>query len=483
MGLGMSYSFGAERVFTAADQEWFAAVSGDRNPMHMDAVAARRTMAGHPVVHGIHTLLWTLDSLFEHLPDLPQIASIKATFEKMAYVNDSIRAALIHHDDKRLHAELMFEDITVLDVDLEFGDCRPDHEMIVDGPIHQRTQPSELTFDQMATSSGKVALANSASIAQMFPAAAHVLGVERVSALAHSSYLVGMVCPGLHSIYRNLRLALTPLDKGGFEGLHFRVKYSDSDYRLLRLAVSGSGWTGLIDTNARPAPTAQVDLADAAKRVAAGEFKGASALVVGGSRGLGELVAKILAAGGANVTLTYAVGEADARRLQAEILEFGGHCDIMQYDVRQNAQAQIARLPASPTELYYMATPMIFQRAGRCFSAKRLDEFLAFYVTGFSDLCHSLRLAIGSDIPVFYPSSSAIDDRPANITEYTMAKAAGEILCADMQSYGKWKRILVTRLPRLPTDQTATLFEDDESADPLGTMLPIIRELHACRSG
>lgn len=478
----MLFNFGAERVFTAADQEWFAAISGDRNPMHMDAVAARRTMAGHPVVHGIHTLLWTLESLFRHLPNIQAVASIKATFEKMTYVNDCVRAVIIHHDEKRLRAELMFEDITVLGLDLEFGYCQPDHDMIVDGPLHQPTQPSELTFDQMAKSCGKVALANSARIVQKFPAAARVLGVERVSALVCSSFLVGMVCPGLHSIYRNLRLAQVPLNEGGFEGLHFRVKYSDSDYRLLRLAVSGSGWTGLIDTNARPAPTAQLDLGDVAKRVVAREFQGASALVVGGSRGLGELIAKILAAGGANVTLTYAVGEADARRLKAQIVEFGGHCDIMQYDVREEAKGQIASLAAVPTELYYMATPMIFQRAGRCFSAGRFEEFVRFYVTGFSDLCRALRYRTGSDIPVFYPSSIAIDDRPANITEYTMAKAAGEILCADMQSYDKWKRILVTRLPRLPTDQTATLFAADESDDPLGTMLPIIRTMHSCRA-
>ena len=53
----------AKRVVSQELQERFAALSGDRNPMHMDAVAARRTQAGLPVVHGIHTLLWALDSI------------------------------------------------------------------------------------------------------------------------------------------------------------------------------------------------------------------------------------------------------------------------------------------------------------------------------------------------------------------------------------------------------------------------------------
>ena len=53
----------ASRTFTEADQMRFAAVSGDRNPMHLDALLARRTQAGVPVVHGVHLLLWGLDAL------------------------------------------------------------------------------------------------------------------------------------------------------------------------------------------------------------------------------------------------------------------------------------------------------------------------------------------------------------------------------------------------------------------------------------
>ena len=41
-------------TFTEADQARFAAISGDRNPVHLDAVLARRTQAGVPVAHGVH---------------------------------------------------------------------------------------------------------------------------------------------------------------------------------------------------------------------------------------------------------------------------------------------------------------------------------------------------------------------------------------------------------------------------------------------
>ena len=51
------------RRFTMLDQERFAALSGDSNPLHMYPLVARRSMLGGVAVHGIHLLLWALDEL------------------------------------------------------------------------------------------------------------------------------------------------------------------------------------------------------------------------------------------------------------------------------------------------------------------------------------------------------------------------------------------------------------------------------------
>ena len=58
----------ATRRFTLEDQFAFAALSGDSNPLHLDPVAARRTMIGAVVVHGVHLLLWGLDRLAAQRP-------------------------------------------------------------------------------------------------------------------------------------------------------------------------------------------------------------------------------------------------------------------------------------------------------------------------------------------------------------------------------------------------------------------------------
>ena len=51
------------RRFTFTDQNRFVNFSGDSNPIHVDPIGARRTMAGQCIVHGMHSLLWALDAL------------------------------------------------------------------------------------------------------------------------------------------------------------------------------------------------------------------------------------------------------------------------------------------------------------------------------------------------------------------------------------------------------------------------------------
>jgi acyl dehydratase len=475
----MSLNVVSEREFTTDDQQRFAGISGDRNPIHMDAVAVRRTLVGFPVVHGIHVVLWSLNSLFGYLPDLPPVASIKVSFEKVIYVGDRVKALLTQRERQRLRLEVIVEGTRAVRLEVVLGTARPSDEIDSDAPRFQPTEPLVLTYEQMSKCHGQIPFFSSAiAVGQMFPSAADALGAQRVAALVCSSFLIGMVCPGLHSIYRGLTLAATARSDGDNEILHFRTVDCDPRFRLLKLAVSGGGWVGFLDAHARPEPKTQADMASIAAMVVPGEFEGVSALVVGGSRGLGELIGKIVAAGGGRVTLTFSAGEADARRVEAEIRRHGGRCDVFHYDVRANASDQISHLFSCPTQVYYMPTPVIYRRKTAVFSQTQFQEFLTFYVTAFHDLYRGLRSKFDRQIRFFYPSSVYIDARPEGMTEYAMAKAAGEVLCADIQSFESPGRIVSRRLPRLPTDQTASLFRG-ETADPINVILPIVREISA----
>ncbi len=190
-----------------------------------------------------------------------------------------------------------------------------------------------------------------------------------------------------------------------------------------------------------------------------------------------KCTAKVIAAGGGQVAVAYAVGLAEAQALTEEIKTFGGGAELMPYDVHLPATQQLERLSFLPTHVYYFATGRIFARRGDGFNPAFFNDFYRFYVTGFYELCSALSKK-ADHFRVFYPSSVAVEreDRPKGMTEYAMAKAAGELLCSDMKWLLPGVEVMVKRLPRLPTDQTSTLMPvpGEES---IHVLLPMILEM------
>jgi len=199
--------------------------------------------------------------------------------------------------------------------------------------------------------------------------------------------------------------------------------------------------------------------------------------VIGGSRGLGEVTAKIVAAGGGHPIITYKESAREAERVAADIAAAGGQCDIMRYDALSPAREQLAKLEAIDC-CYYFATPKIFLRKSAVYEPERLRGFLSFYADGFFDLCSALTSAASRKIAVFYPSTAAIDEALGTTAEYAMAKAAGETLANYLNQFMSNIQVLCRRLPRILTDQTATVgvASTDNALD---VMLPIVYEVQA----
>jgi hypothetical protein len=456
----------------------FASVAGDRNPMHVDALQARRTQAGAPVVHGINLLLWAIDSLAAGQAELPPLRSLEAQFYNFVHLDEVVQLELIEQEAGVARLNLCVDNSPRSRVTLQFGDPfpeAPDWSATSLEPIPILSAPVDLEFEQMSGRSGRFSFSmTQEDAAVLYPTATEWLGARRICALAASTYLIGMVCPGLYSIYRELSIK-TCGESGPQDCLVFRVTKTDARFRLVEQEIAGGGLFGLVKSFARMPPVRQVSMDSLEGIVGPAEFAGSVVLIVGGSRGLGELTAKLVASGGGRAIVTWQTGRDDAERVAQEIRIAGGVCDTLAYDSRKPAVEQLASLTEAPTHAYYFATPAIFRPRSEIFSSDRLKEFLAVYVDGFWQLSQVLRTR-QPKISLFYPSSVSVTERPRGMTEYTMAKAAGEVLCADMNVSQAPLRVIVRRLPRLPTDQTASNTVA-EAALPLDTMLPIIREV------
>jgi NADP-dependent 3-hydroxy acid dehydrogenase YdfG len=354
-------------------------------------------------------------------------------------------------------------------------------------PPAARPVALDVPFAELDNRSGHAFTAEEKSVHRFFPQLSAAIGAAAVAEIVACSYVAGMEAPGLHSMLSKLDVAIVraAASDGIRAGLHYHVVYHDERFRKARIAVNGRSITGTLEAFVRVPPVEQASIQTIAVQVDAAEFEKMNALIIGGSRGLGELTAKLIAAGGGTSTITYAVGKTEAERIASQIREWGGDVQVLPYDVRIPAAPQLTGLSRPFTHLFYFATNAIFRPKKNLVSPPILADFITFYVLGFHEICLYLtqaETAHGSKLTAYYPSSVAVEERPAGMTEYAMAKAAGEQLCRDMNQFLPNLHVLTSRLPRLLTDQTAGIMPEKE-IDPVSVLLPIVREMRRLSNG
>ncbi|HEV7999895.1 MAG TPA: MaoC/PaaZ C-terminal domain-containing protein [Planctomycetaceae bacterium] len=463
--------------FSLEDQELFARLSGDYNPLHIDPVAARRLMFGRPVVHGIHVLLLALDRWLESETQRVRLKNLTARFRAPAHLNEPIEFAAIPETSDAVKIVVTANKVKLLIVTLSYQKQRESNRTIpCEVPVRGSCQ--DRSAAELITLGGRLQLCLERSIAsRLFPHVLEQLPPEQVGALLAMSRLVGMEAPGLHSIFAGLDLKGSDEERDPV--LIYRSESYDDRLSLLNLRVAAPGFSGLLSAMLRPAPKEQATIAAIRAIVRPDEFRGERALVVGGSRGLGEVAVKGLVAGGAQVKFTFHVGAADAERIVSEIVADHGAVECFAYDVLSNAADLQSHVEAwSPTLLCYFATPFIFSAIKGRFSPNRFLDFCDYYVRGLHNTFQATR-RLGSELRyVLCPSSSAIDELPLRLGEYAAAKSAGETLCRFLEQAHPGIRIHCPRWPRLATDQTASLLAID-TQDPPETVLRALREMRA----
>jgi acyl dehydratase len=468
------------RVFDWDRHEQFARASCDFNPIHMDTVAARRTSAGAPIVHGMHALIWALECFVESVLFKTGARRLKVQFLRPIYVGERVSLELIPSAPQIIRARAFVGADEVMVASIGFNESQDVPHTFADVrslPVLPPAVPNRYDISEMDGLTGCLSLGPMmAQIEALFPRAVQLFGLPRIAALACSSCLVGMVVPGFHSMFSGFDVSLAEDDTVAPDVLRYAVVSLARRFRLVRIGITARSINGALETVSRLPPVSQPSMAHAMSLVSAGEFRNSTTLIIGGSRGLGELTSKLIAAGGSRVIITYATGKTDADAVVEEIRQADADCVAMAYDVKKPASEQLASLSVIPTHVYYFATPHIFHRKVELFDPERFRDFNLYYLKGFFELIQACIRLRPEGITAFYPSSTAIETRPATMTEYTMSKAAGEVLCDDLSRFVPGVRILTRRLPRLPTDQTSSVVQGN-FADPIEVMLPIVRQM------
>lgn len=460
------------KTFAMEDQRSMADWCGDYNPMHVDPVAARRLLTGRPVVHGIHLILEALARWRPHAP-AERYTALKAEFSKPISVGDrvSFRASrrggvdmLIAEADNLVHMSLSLR----TSAPGEGAAMLPDGEQLA---------WSGVPFDQPAQQwlGRTVMLRNLAGPLPVAEAASGLVGEAGAALLGQLSTMVGMACPGLHSVFSSLDLVRRPAAGRA----RCQVRRFDPRFGLVKIAVDGA-WHGEVRAFVRAAPKQQPSMSTVVGQVPASLAREHRTWVLGGSRGLGELAAKIAAAAGSEVTLTYATGLEDAQSV-AEDINSGdrGRAHVAEYHAGVTPLETFCEANGLPNAVLYFATPRIAQRRGEMLHKDRLLSFMDTYCVEPARIAQFLETQAQGQaqidiIRLFNPSSTYVDELPNGMVEYAMAKAAAEVLALDLNK--RLRRVVVstTRLPKLPTDQTNGLITE-AGPSALEILAPVLR--------
>ena len=454
------------RKFCLNDQVAFAEISGDYNPVHLDNLIARRSIFGAIIVHGMHLVLWAINEQVTKNEN-KFLSIIKVNFMHAVSLENEITYTWKDNKENTI-GEIKVNKKVVVKIEIYWGNI----SFSKINPINS-CPPIETSkdIDMNSLSNKKESFSlflPEDKINNLFPNLLKKLNALQISTLLATTRLIGNKCPGLYSIFTRLNINFGKSnDINQFE---YHLSKYDNRFGSAQISFSSPNSEGMINAFERPKPINQKSYKIVKEYINSTEFLDIKALVIGGSRGLGEVATKILCAGGANVTSTYFSGKKEAETITKEINLIGDEIEYIYFDAcKKNKSNNFEKYNL----VIYMATPFISTTEKDEFNEKIFKKFCDYYITGFLNLCNSL--SNKSEIKILYPSSIYIDQVPPNLVEYSAAKAAGEVACSFLEKNNKNLKIFVPRFNRLETDQTSSLIPQNLE-DSVDILLNSIKE-------
>ncbi|MEO5347768.1 MAG: hypothetical protein H7834_15520 [Magnetococcus sp. YQC-9] len=443
----------------------FAQLSGDFNPLHLDAEDARRMRFGTTVVHGMHLCLSLLENWCVGVGGRLRLVAVKGEFNRPVPSGRAVEVHLREQSPGRAAWMVRIGGQKACTLRVEYveeplQDSFPQATCVRYGTL----TPGVCRIQAIGTVSGlkgKTPLMMDPELLEgLFPALAHGVHPDMVAMLLAATRVVGMECPGQAALFASFRMHAG--ETSGYIGApeaDFEVRQMDERIGQVALTLSGAGIEGGMEAFFSDPIVRQPCMAEIADRLGVLKFTNVHAWIIGGSRGLGETTAKIIAAGGGRVAIGYHLGERDARRVQTEIREYGGTCEIFRHNVLNPDGSPPWSGVEAMTHLFYFASPKILLNPWNRWQQERFDDYCSYYVRGFLETVirnasHPDHVARG--VKVFYPSTVFLDRQEPGVLEYIAAKAAGEVVCRGLGRDHPWIVCEAVRLEPLLTDQTAS---------------------------
>jgi 3-oxoacyl-[acyl-carrier protein] reductase len=348
----------------------FAALTGDRSSIHMDAEFARRTRFRRPIAHGLLPVsCLLLRAMLEREQGACWLQQISCRFLSPAYIGDTLELIL---SDREIGDGLVSYRFDVLNADsgstAAAGSIKVAQGAPLPGALYAGDERG-LFFEPLKE--------NSFNADELVPGYAETLNFQptpvatrtlhgilnaqqsksgpdigsnpfdlNLIAMLPVSALIGMRLPGRFATFTELNAkfesAVMPNAEMTLHGEVEKVMIASGRVRISLEWIQGMKVVGRGLASAIISPPSPVGISCKslnATRLATG-IMGKVALVTGASRGIGEATAKLLGMHGAKVAVHYFRGPTDAAAIVDDIRENGGTALAVCADLRNEAMVQ-----------------------------------------------------------------------------------------------------------------------------------------------
>lgn len=450
----MMYSFKINKL----KQLNFIKISADKNPIHLIEKNLSKLNLEGTVVHGMNVVLKSLDMLTKEKIIKPsQIYQIKCKFAKMIFLDEVIKINFNFENKKKIFISIYSKGVLCIILELFFNNklLTDENIKLKNKIINSLPKNNSLKHKKKLIKINHVPLIK--QISKSYPYLSKNLNYKIISSLIMMSTSVGMYWPGKNSLFVGFNIFLKKIKK---KDINLKILKTDNRTGYSIINYKSYNCIGKIFTFFTQERAQQPSLTYLSKRIPKRALIKHKALIIGGSRGLGELTAKIIATSGGNVTITYNNNQMLAKNLLKIFNKRKLRLRIKKFKINKNGNFNNKTLKnCNYNCLYYFATPLIYRQKNIKFDKKIFRDFNNIYSKALIKIIKSLKI---KNLIIFYPSTVYNFRKNKNFSEYIHAKRDGVNKLKNMER--KFKIVpVIKKLPPFKTDQNNTIFSQNIS--------------------
>ena len=463
------------------DAENFSKISGDFNPLHLSNEFASKSIHGERIVHGLNVIFWALDSFYIN-SNYNKLKKININFNKTIFFKKNVFLEVFKKEGNSYNFSV-FDDY---ESKVSFS--------ILIGPkfiartnlrhkVFKKVLPREITLENQKSKLMYTDIQfNKKIFKSEFKNLYKKIDHFVIGSLLSTTKIVGMEAPGKYSRYISLKSNINFKEKS----LSYKLQSFDDRFGFLNLNLKGI-LNGNIEAIKPQKPIHIISIFEITQLLKKynfnlkSYFKNKKILIIGGSRGIGAYLVKVLALQGAEVLFSYNNNKKDSSKIIKELRNVKKmKVKAFKMNILKNNFNNIKSFKAD--YVFYMATPQIGKiNDKKIIDTNKLSLFYKFYIKGFLNI-YNFYNNCNRKIKFLYPSTTLVNKiKPIN-SEYLIIKRLGEEICNSLNKKNSLnKRVIVSKIKPLLTDQHLSLYDNITLDNPLKETLFLIREIKSSK--